>query len=89
MDVNAQRVRLLGHLLYYKEVLPKRDAAYNRLKREIVIPRIHRALKKIEAGIYHICDDCAESIPNERLDLIPGALRCVSCQTANENPKRR
>ena len=88
MDEKRQRDRLLDHLAYYERVLPIRDAAYNQLKRTIIIPRIHIALKKIEVGSYRLCDDCAEYIPDARLELIPGALRCITCQTISEVKRR-
>jgi len=89
IDLDKQRGRLLDHLAYYGEVLSKRDAAYRRLKLQIVIPRIQIALQKIDNGTYQLCSDCAECIPNERLELIPGALICISCQTLSEAVRRR
>lgn len=85
MDTKVQRAILHEHLLYYKRVFPGRDRAYRRFKSQVIIPRIHRALQKIDDGTYHLCDDCGEVIPDDRLKSIPGALRCVSCQTHNEN----
>ena len=89
IDLNKQRGRLLDHLAYYGEVLSRRDAAYNRLKLQLIIPRIQVALRKIDDGTYQLCSDCAECIPNKRLELIPGALRCISCQTLSEAVRRR
>ena len=31
-----------------------------------------------------ICEDCGKLIPQRRLEVIPGATRCVKCQTAFE-----
>jgi len=86
MDIELQRARLHAHLDYYRRVFPHRNAAYRRFKSRTIIPRIERALQKIEQGTYGVCDDCGETIPVARLELIPGALRCLSCQTSSERP---
>lgn len=31
-----------------------------------------------------ICEDCGKQIPTRRLQVIPGATRCVLCQAAFE-----
>jgi len=41
---------------------------------------IDRALEKLEEGTYGTCDDCGRSIAPERLEALPWATRCVSCQ---------
>ncbi|MDG4811674.1 TraR/DksA family transcriptional regulator [Hydrogenovibrio sp. 3SP14C1] len=33
---------------------------------------------------YRECEDCGESIPQQRLQLNPTTLRCVDCQTKSE-----
>jgi len=38
------------------------------------------ALRRIEAGRYGRCVDCAAELPEARLDARPEAARCVSCQ---------
>ncbi|MBP9748999.1 TraR/DksA C4-type zinc finger protein [Patescibacteria group bacterium] len=30
--------------------------------------------------MYGICCDCGEDIPAKRLEAVPGAIRCRSCQ---------
>ena len=84
MDTNLQRRRLREHLAYYQQVFPQRDAAYQRFKSTTIIPRIYRALHKIDAGTYGICDDCGDAIAESRLAVVPGALRCVACQKSSE-----
>ena len=41
---------------------------------------ISGALKRIEKGEYGICMECEEKIPPRRLEAIPWAVYCVSCQ---------
>mgnify|MGYP000885761827 CR=1 FL=1 len=41
---------------------------------------ITKALERIEDGDYGICLDCEEKIAPKRLQAIPWAAYCVSCQ---------
>ena len=41
---------------------------------------IEEALDRIEAGDYGICLSCEEPIPPKRLEALPWAKFCVSCQ---------
>jgi len=38
---------------------------------------VERALGKLDEGSYGTCDACGGSIPPERLEAIPWAVRCV------------
>ena len=40
---------------------------------------IDRALTKIDAGTYGVCDACGEPITAARLEARPTASRCISC----------
>ncbi len=44
--------------------------------------RIIRALEKIEAGSYGVCDSCGQEIPAGRLRIAPESALCVSCADA-------
>jgi len=44
--------------------------------------RILRALEKIEAGSYGICDTCEQKIPAGRLRIAPESALCVRCAAA-------
>jgi len=41
---------------------------------------IEEALDRIEAGDYGICHACEEPIPAKRLEALPWAKFCVTCQ---------
>jgi phage/conjugal plasmid C-4 type zinc finger TraR family protein len=43
-------------------------------------PHIERALSRIAAGTYTVCEDCGDPIPEKRQRAVPGATRCISCQ---------
>jgi DnaK suppressor protein len=45
---------------------------------------IQSALDTIEAGNYGICEQCEEPMPSRRLDAVPWARLCVSCQSEAE-----
>ena len=40
---------------------------------------VERALAKIEAGTYGLCDRCGATIPFPRLTARPATARCVEC----------
>lgn len=53
------------------EIVAKDLASLNELK---------YALEKIEKGSYGVCEDCGCNIPLKRLEIMPGARYCVSCE---------
>ena len=47
------------------------------------------AVERLGKGRYGICEDCHGEIGQERLQALPRALRCVSCQRKVELQARR
>ena len=43
---------------------------------------VDRALAKFDEGTYGICDRCAATIPDERLEARPWSVLCVRCSAA-------
>jgi len=43
--------------------------------------QIDRALARMEAGTYGLCQDCGRHIEAGRLRVVPYATRCQSCAT--------
>lgn len=41
---------------------------------------VERALGKLDAGTYGMCERCGLPIAPERLDAIPWALLCIDCK---------
>ena len=41
-----------------------------------------RALRRMDAGSYGFCEQCAEPLPIERLEVLPQVAQCMSCQRA-------
>jgi len=58
------------------------DALDDRERREI--EAIDRALRKIEAGSYGICESCGDPISEERLEAIPWTPLCHRCAEESE-----
>jgi DnaK suppressor protein len=44
------------------------------------LENVDRALAKIGAGTYGICEDCGKEIPAARLEARPESIRCVDCK---------
>lgn len=42
------------------------------------------AIHRIDAGSYGLCEDCANDIPDRRLELNPEVTTCILCQEARE-----
>ena len=51
--------------------------------------QVERALYRLAEGKYGECEDCARSIPTERLRFRPEATRCVDCQSRWDRLNRR
>lgn len=52
------------------------------VKLNVSVAYIERALQKLDQGTYGVCDVCEENIPQERLEIVPGAIRCTACEDA-------
>ena len=49
---------------------------------------IDRALEKIEAGTYGLCEQCGQPIPDARLQALPAAALCVACKSGGLSSRR-
>ena len=47
---------------------------------ENLLKEIDRALAKIEAGTFGVCENCGKAIDEERLQAIPYATHCIDCK---------
>ena len=45
-----------------------------------LLREIGDALRRIDHGTYGVCAECAEPISSKRLDAVPWARYCVTCQ---------
>jgi len=51
---------------------------------EHVLKAIDKALAKVEAGTFGICETCGQPIAEERLLAIPYATQCIDCKRREE-----
>lgn len=49
---------------------------------------VDRALERLDAGTYGICERCHEAIMPERLEARPFATLCVNCQSQVDRQRR-
>ena len=45
-----------------------------------LLVEVQQALARIENGTYGICSNCGQPIPEKRLEAIPWATLCVTCE---------
>ena len=64
---------------YTKELLISMSANDRRL-----LGLIDESLTRIEAGEYGNCVNCDEPVPEKRLEAVPWARYCLSCQDKQE-----
>ena len=48
---------------------------------------VQEALSRIDAGTYGQCVDCADAVPEGRLEARPEAARCVRCQSKRDRAR--
>jgi DnaK suppressor protein len=65
--------------------LEKRLVLENRLKS--LLGEVERALQKVDAGTYGVCDVCNLAIDPARLEALPQAILCLSCRQKMKNAK--
>ena len=46
-----------------------------------LLVEVQQALARIENGTYGICSNCGQPIPEKRLEAIPWATLCVTCES--------
>lgn len=51
--------------------------------RHWLLGEIDGAIRRLADGTYGECEDCRAAIPRRRLETIPYARRCVTCQRDN------
>jgi len=68
----------------------QRDLTIETLNLNSAVARdVKIALQNIESGAYGLCLKCGNKIPDRRLDAIPWAQHCVTCQEGLEVDRDR
>jgi RNA polymerase-binding transcription factor DksA len=52
------------------------------------LAEIEAALKRMDSGRYGICQECDSAIAIERLEILPMAALCLSCQHVRDTQRR-
>jgi RNA polymerase-binding protein DksA len=65
----------------------ERDLALSASARAAV-EEIDRALARMEAGTYGVCERCGNKIAVARLEALPYAALCIDCKSRAERPRR-
>jgi DnaK suppressor protein len=48
------------------------------------LQQVSDALKRIDSGVYGTCEECSSAIPMARLEALPFAEYCITCQEVLE-----
>ena len=54
-----------------------------------LILKIQEALKRLEEGVYGICESCGEKIDKARLKARPVTTLCIDCKSTQEVEERK
>jgi DnaK suppressor protein len=54
---------------------------------QALLEQIESALRRINKGIYGVCESCRCKIPRKRILAMPFARYCINCQSSNERVK--
>jgi RNA polymerase-binding protein DksA len=52
------------------------------------LSQVDAALARLDAGTFGLCVRCGTEIAPERLDALPWAAHCITCQTAVDRGQR-
>jgi len=64
----------------------ERDLAL-RSNSQDVLAQVDAALERIDKGRYGICARCGEKIAPDRLEALPYAIYCITCQSIVEHKR--
>src|SRR5919201_4042518 len=85
-DQDDDSIKDLGdqaNTAYTREFFFELGNGDRRLLRDVV-----QALQKIEDGSFGTCERCSEPIAEKRLDALPFACYCITCQRLVEEEER-
>lgn len=66
-----------------QEFLKEQEARAHELL-TLRIKALNRAWQNLQRGTYGICEGCSSVIPRRRLEALPGAAFCITCQEQTE-----
>jgi DnaK suppressor protein len=57
-------------------------------REKVFLDKIQKALEKIDAGSFGVCDDCGERISVKRLEARPETTLCIRCKEDQERVEK-
>ncbi|MCC6667124.1 MAG: TraR/DksA C4-type zinc finger protein [Polyangiaceae bacterium] len=57
-------------------------------REKVFLDKIQKALEKLEAGTFGVCDDCGERISAKRLEARPETTLCIRCKEDQERVEK-
>lgn len=51
----------------------------------VTLDQVEAALRKIDKGTYGLCESCQKAISKPRLEALPFARYCITCQSSSES----
>jgi len=57
-------------------------------REKFLLSKIDKALKKIEAGEFGVCEECGEEISIKRLEARPVTTLCIRCKEEQEKVEK-
>jgi DnaK suppressor protein len=64
----------------------ERDLALRSNTRDL-LAQVDAAIKRMNEGRYGICARCSQPIPPDRLEALPYAIYCITCQSQVEHER--
>lgn len=90
MNKHAVLHRLQQRIDYIYSQVKKNERPLGYLQHKAdILDHLEQAVMRIHSGEYGSCKDCERFIGIKRLKVVPGAIRCVECQTLHEKKARR
>lgn len=53
-----------------------------------LVPKIRKALQRIEDSTYDVCEECGETISEQRLKARPVTTLCIKCKEEQEKQEK-
>jgi DnaK suppressor protein len=66
------------------DFLERQDEQSIMVNEQALLTLVGNALQRLEDGTYGLCVQCKKAIPAKRLEALPWAERCVSCEAQLE-----
>ena len=57
-------------------------------RERVFLQKIEKAIKKLDEGVFGVCDDCEEPISIKRLEARPETELCIRCKEDQERTER-